>query len=332
MVPERHGRLASGARRIVGRAAALLTGLIALGCNMPEIGMIQVGKFPRPMIFTDTLQWTKEGSDHFNTVHDFHVARDSAYSGIGTLEGLYTLVPEDENALLMLTRGWTSVAFGFIDDEREAAMEGKDETLAEYHTQRGKAACNRARFFGERLIAKRADGFEKAQRNANTLDAWLAENFQDDDHAQELLWLGVSIVGQVNFDRDNPATVANLWMGVQILKHVIKLDENVENALAHSALGSYHSRTAMAELADSKAHFERAIQLQKGKLLLTKVSMAQTYYCMKGDKKAYTKLLEEVLSSGDPSPEQRISNAVAKRKARRYLANDLWQEECAFNI
>jgi hypothetical protein len=299
---------------------------------MREIGLIQVGKFPRPMIFHDTLQWTSQGSEHFNTIHDYHVARDSAYAGIGQLEGLYRLVPDDENALFMLTRGWTSVAFGFIDDDREIAMEAKDDTLVEYHARRGRAACKRARFYGEILISKRADGFDKAQRNANTLDAWLAENFESKDEAPELLWLGASIVGQVSFDRDNPATVAELWVGVQILKHVIKLDETVENALAHSALGSYHARTAMAELGESKAHFERALKLQGGRMLLTNVSMAQTYMCMKGEKAKYMATLEAVVNASDPSPEQRISNAVAKRKARRYLNNPIFQEECAFNL
>lgn len=316
---------------IGGCVLALSCGLSAAGCNMPEIGMIQVGKFPRPMIFNDALQWTNQGSDHFNTIHDFKVAEDAAYFGIGTLEGYYTLVPENEEGLLMLTRGWTSIAFGFIDDDREEAMEGKDETLTEYHTERARAACRRGRFYGERLIAKRASGFDKAQRNANTLDAWLAENFQDKKYAQELLWLGVSIVGQVNFDRDNPATVANLWVGVEILKQVIKLDETVENALAHSALGAYHARSTLAELDESKAHFERAIELQHGKLLMTQVSMAQTYYCMKGEKAKYMSTLKAVLAAGDTFPEQRISNAVAKRKARRYLTNKIWQEECGFD-
>jgi hypothetical protein len=64
---------------------------------------------------------------------------------------------------------------------------------------------------------------------------------------------------------------------------------------------------------------------------MTQVSMAQTYYCMKGDKAKYMSTLKGVLAAGDTFPEQRISNAVAKRKARRYLTNPIWQEECAFN-
>jgi hypothetical protein len=319
-------------RRSVGRALATISGLFMLGCGLPEIGMIQVGKFPRPLIYHDTLQWTRQGSDQFLTIHDFKVAEAASYSGLGTLEGLYSLVPEDENALFMLTRAWSAIAFGFIDDDREAALEAKDETLAEYHTQRARAACRRAGFFGEKLLAKHADGFQAAQRNANILDAWLEENFDDDTYSKELLWLGVSIVGQVNFDRDNPAAVANLWVGVEILKHVIKIDETVENGLAHSALGAYHARTAQAELNESKAHFDRAMQIHKGRLLTTQVQMAQTYYCMKGDKAKYESTLKAVMNAGDPFPEQRIPNAVAKRKARRYLTNKIWQEECGFNI
>lgn len=325
-------KIASARRKLKLFGLALACGLASLSCNMPEIGMIQVGRFPRPMLFNDVLEWTRHGADHFNTLQDYGVARDASYSGIGTLEGLYSLVPENEDALFMLTRAWAAVAFAFIDDDREQALEAKDDTLAEYHTQRGRAACHRARFFGEKLISKRADGFDKVQRNAHTLNAWLAENFSDKDEARELLWLGIAIVGQVNFDRENPETVANLWVGVEILQHVLKLDETVEHGMAHSVLGQYHARSAIAELNEAKAHFERAIQIQRGRMLLTKVSMAQSYYCMKGDQAKYMSTLREVLAAGDVFPEQRLANTVAKRKARRYLGNPLWQEECAFNL
>jgi len=326
--PELAGNSRKG-RPLRGLMLAAACGLIALGCEIP---MIQTGQFPRPMLFDDTLKWTRQGSAHFNTLHDFAVAREASYNGIGTLEGLYTLVPENEDALLMLNRGWVGLAFAFIDDDREEAIEKKDDTLAEYHTQRGRAACNRARFFGERLASQRADGFEAAQRNTYTLKAWLNKNYDDAEHAQELLWLGLSIVGQVTFNRDSPEAVSNLWIGVDILQHVLTLDETVENGLAHTALGSYHARTAMSELDESKAHFDRATQIHGGKMLTTRVSMAQTYYCMKRDKNAYMSTLKSVMEAKDPFPEQRLTNTMAKRKARRYLTNQIFQEECGFDL
>jgi hypothetical protein len=40
------------------------------------------------------------------------------------------------------------------------------------------------------------------------------------------------------------------------------------------------------------------------------------------DKPLYEKLLNEVLAAGDTDPQQRLENAIAKRKARRYLGHE----------
>ena len=274
-------------------AAALSLGVA--GCPPHEYVMIQTGIFPKPFIYHNTLQWTREGSASINTLHDYEIARGIAMSGLGQLEGLHHLVGEDKNGLHMLNRAWAGVAFGFMDDDREEALERKDEVMAEYHASRARAACKRARYYGEQLVREREDGYDAALKNAQTLQAWLIENYTDSDLAEELYWLGFSIVGTVSFDRENPAAVAELWVGVEILNHVVRLDETVERGMAHTVLGAYHARSAMAELDEAKKHFDRALQIQGGKVLNTQVSMAQTYYCMKRDKQSYTKTLEAVL-------------------------------------
>jgi hypothetical protein len=75
----------------------------------------------------------------------------------------------------------------------------------------------------------------------------------------------------------------------------------------------------MAELDQSLKHFTRAIELTQGKALLPKFALARTYYCMKGDKGSYEKTLREIVDAPDLLPEQRLQNAIAKRRSRRYL-------------
>jgi hypothetical protein len=309
-------------------AIGIAFGLV--GCPPHEYVMIQTGNFPSPFIYSDTLKYSREGSAQIQTFHDYETARNAAYAGIGQLEGLHYLVPDDENGLYLLNRSWVGIAFGFIDDDREAALEAKDDVMAEYHAARGRAACKRARYYGEQLVKQHADGFETATRNAETLKAWLVENYDDPEQADPLFWLGFSIVGTVTFDRENPAAVGELWVGVEILEHVLRLDETIERGMAHTVLGAYHARSAMAELDDAKKHLDRSIAIHGGKLLSTQVTLAQSYYCMKRDKTNYMKTLNAVVSSGDPLPEARLPNAVALRKARRYLHNKLFQEECGF--
>jgi len=115
-----------------------------------------------------------------------------------------------------------------------------------------------------------------------------------------------------------------------MVRRSVELDEKAVYATGHTILGAYHARTAMAELDESKKHFDRALELNGGKFLPTKLNYATRYHCAKGNKADYDRLLKEVLSSGDPLPEARLQNAIAKRRARRYLGNKIWQEECGF--
>jgi hypothetical protein len=55
---------------------------------------------------------------------------------------------------------------------------------------------------------------------------------------------------------------------------------------------------------------------------MTKVQFAAKYYCVKGDQATYERLLNEVLQAGDVLPEARLSNAIAKRRAKRYLSRE----------
>jgi hypothetical protein len=98
----------------------------------------------------------------------------------------------------------------------------------------------------------------------------------------------------------------------------------------HAILGAYHGRSPMAELPDAKKEFDLAIAVTGGKTMLPKLQLAAKYYCVKADKEAYVKALTEVVEAGDTMPEQRLSNAIAKRKAKRYLGKDRMQRTCGF--
>jgi tetratricopeptide (TPR) repeat protein len=321
------GLFETGSQRLFATLVAGAVSLGASGCAERYV-MIQTGIFPRPMLFEDALEWTREGADVVQTMHDFETAQEAAYGSMGMLEGLHKLVPDDENGLLLLTRSWAGIAFAFMDDEREDALDHKDEQLAAYHEARARQAFKRARFFGNELVDLHAKGFKEAQRNAATLKAWLAENYTDKDRADELLWLAFSIVGRVGFDLDNPETVSELWIGIELAEQSLRLNENLEYGTGHTMIGA--AQAGLQDYAGAKKHFDRALELSGGKVLTAQLTMAQRYYCPKRDKKMYFEMLNQVLAAADPLPEQRLSNTIAKRRARRYLGNKFWQEDCAF--
>lgn len=286
----------------------------------------------KAMLLKGQIKGTRDGSAAVNTLHDWEVARGVATAGIGQLEGFHKLAPDNTDALFMLTRGWAGLSFAFTEDDYEEAYEKGDDVMAEYHLLRARAGYARAKHYGIELLGHHAKGFEDAKRNQETLSKWLKENFTDKEQAEDLLWIGYAWVGHVSASKDVPETVGELYVGIEMVKRSSELDETLVYGTAHTVLGAYHARTAMAELDESKAHFEKAIALNGGKFLPTKLNFAQRYYCAKGEKAAYEKTLNEVLAAGDDLPEARLQNVIAKRRARRYLGNKVWQEECGFKL
>jgi len=305
-------------------ARGIAAAALAAGISMSTTGCL------KKVLMDGQIKGTLQGSAGVNTLHDFEVAKGIAFAGLGQMEGFHYLAPDNANALFLLTRSWTGVAFGFIEDEYEIAYEKGDDVMAEYHLARTRAAYARGRFYGIELLTHTADGFEKARKNADTMRAWLVENFDDPEEAETLLWVGYSWIGHVSASKDIPEIVGELYVGVEIVKRSVELDETVQHASGQTILASYHARTAMAELEESKKHFERALQLNGGKFLPTKLNYAQRYYCAVGDKANYERLLNEVLAAPDELPDARLPNTIAKRRARRYLGNKIWQEECGF--
>lgn len=284
----------------------------------------------KKVLIDGQVKGTRDGSDAVNTLHDFEVARAVARAGLGTLEGMYKLAPDNEDALFLLTRSWAGASFAFTEDDYEQAEEAKDDQLAAYHKARTRAGFERARFYGVQLLKKKAPGFDEATRNSDTMRAYMLKNFNHASEAPDLLWASYAWIGLVGIAKDDPEVVANLYVGVAIAERAVELDEKLEHGLGHILLGAYHARTAQSELDEAKQHFDRAMQINEGKFLSTQLQYAQRYYCAKSDKANYEKMLNEVLKAGDPIPEARLPNLIAKRRARRYLDNKIFQEDCGF--
>src|SRR5258707_5177940 len=112
-------------------------------------------------ILNGQIKGTRDGSVAIDPLSDFEVARTIAYGGLGQFEGMHELAPDNEDALFLLTKGWTATAFAFIEDDYEMAVDADDEARAEYHRARARAAYDRAIHYGVTLLEMRAKGFDK---------------------------------------------------------------------------------------------------------------------------------------------------------------------------
>jgi len=269
------------------------------------------------MILDGTIKSTRDASKSFDTLSDLEVAKLGAGSSLVQLEGMQTLAPDNEDALFLLTQSWTGYASAFIEDEWEQAYDRGDDDQEALHAKRALDAYERAVRFGTMLMEQRHPGFVAAQKNYDTLKAYLAPLKKDD--AENLLWLGLAWLSRGGVAGERADIVAELFVGVALLEKSVELDETLAYGTGLAALGAYHARAPDAELGQAKALFEKALALTGRKALTVQVMYAQNHACQSHDAQAYRALLDEVLAAGDVLPEQRLENTIARRKAERYL-------------
>ena len=294
--------------------------LVAVACSVFTTGCLE------KMGLNAFLGATRDGSHSLNTFQDFEIAREATAAGLGQLEGMHKLAPWNEDGLFMLARGWANNSYFFAEDSYEEAVAKGDAPAANYHLRRARAGFVRSLYFGQELLKRSDDGFDAATQDAGAMSAWLDDNFESDEDALRLLWVGFSWVEHAHVSKELKDVQARLFVGLEMLKRSLEIDENLEHGMAHTLLGAYGS-----DLAENEKHFKRALELNDGGFLPTKLSYATTFYCAKSDKAAYEKLLGEVLSATDAIPAARLPNTVAKRRARRYLGAPAFQKSCGFS-
>jgi hypothetical protein len=308
---------------------------------MAALGLGSTGCI-KQIILDGQIEGTRKASAAIESFSDYEVAQTAAYSGATQFEGMHYLAPDNNDALFMLTRTWTSLTFAFIEDQLEQAedTEGEGSALYAYQKARAVAGYDRALHYGLELLEKRSPGFQAAKKNDATMKAWL-DHFSDEQDVENLFWTGYAWMGRTNILKDEPAEVADLFIGVAMIERVKQLKPDYLFGSVHAILGAYHGRSPMAELdtcrdkpapgcSDAKTEFDAAIAQTKGAALLPKLQLAAKYFCTKGDKANYVKTLTEVVEAGDTMPEQRLTNAIAKRRAKRYLGKERMQRTCGF--
>lgn len=302
----------------------LLSPLLCVALGLASTGCI------KKMLLDGQIESTRKASTAVDTLSDYEVANSVAFAGLAQFEGMHYLAPENENALFLLTKGWAGATFGFIEDAMEQVEDAEGESpLFRYHQARARAGYERAIHYGLELLEMKNAGFAEAKRNDETMKAWLA-GFTDPEDAPNLFWTGYAWLAKTNVSKEEPAVVAELFIGVAMVEKSVALDPDYLYGTGTVALASYHARTAMAELDESKKMFDSVLQKTSGKLLMAKFQMATKYFCMKGDKASYEKLLKEIVDAGDVFPEQRLSNTIAKRRAKRWLGAVRMKSSCSF--
>jgi len=295
----------------------------AAALSLTNVGCI------KQMLTDGQIASTREASGVFDQMGDYELARGAAMAGLIQFEGMHKLSPSNEDALFSLTSAWVGYGFAFAEDDMEAAQDKGNDDYADYHKNRARMAYDRGVFYGLELLSHTDKGFEGAKKNVDGMKTWL-KNFSSKDDAANLFWTAYAWMARVNLEKDDPAMVADLYIGESMMERAVQLDPSFNHFSGIVALAAYHARDAMAEPKDGQKLFEDALVKTQRKDLMVQLTYAQTYACISSDRALYEKLLNEVLAAGDTDPDQRLENAIAKRKAKRYLGHDRMQA-CGFD-
>jgi hypothetical protein len=276
------------------QAVLLLNSLLVAGCSLQSIAI------------RSTMTIVDNGLEAVNEESDLPLAQQSIASNLKLLEGLLKSEPENEHLLLLASRGYSSYALGFVEDES---------------AERARVFYLRARDFGLRILWQHRPFEEVWDKDLASFQRAIAELTADDVPAA--FWTANGWGNYVRLSLTEPAAIADLPKVEALLKFVLQKDESYFYASSHLALGTIlASRPKLLGGDPEKAreHFERCIALNKGKFLMAQLYYASTFAVQTQNKELFTKLLQSIeKASIDILPEQRLPNAIAKEKAKKLM-------------
>jgi hypothetical protein len=226
-----------------------------------------------------------------------------------------SMIASDPNSSSLLQVGAKSYS-AYVAAMTECG--GSDDRIA--------AITGKARLYGTMLLARTlpiAPG-----DSPETLNKALQD--MSKSNVPELFWGAFAWVTWIQHQHGSPASIADSVKVEKIMLRLEELDETFQQGSIHLFFGGYYAAKPQmlgGRLDLSRMHFEKALMISEHTFLLAQTTYAQTYARLAMDKELHDKLLREVLDFPlEKAPESALSNQIAKRKAKKLLADDYFTE------
>ena len=278
--------------------------LLATGCSMKRVVVNQVGNA------------LASGGSTFTSDDDPDLVAAAIPFGLKTYESLLAESPKHTGLLLAAAEGFTEYSYAFVDSRID---ETKEESLDRANALRDRARklYLRANRYGMRGLEARHPGFGAAlEDNAET--ALQRAGKRD---VPLLYWTAASRGLAISLSKNSPEMIAYLPLVETIIRRVAQLDEGFGDGAVPEFLITFEAArtdiTAEEQQKLMRQHFERAIELSRGKRAGTYVSFAENA-CLPAQHAAeFKSMLEKALAlDPDADPDHRLATLVAQRRAR----------------
>lgn len=255
---------------------------------------------------------------------DYRIAGQGMPAQILQLEALYAVAPDNETLALLLASTYVGYAFGWLEVEMERASDAGRFDEADRLRERCRLLYTRARNVALAAMRRRDPGIDEAlQGKPSALRRYLRVHYDDpEDDVAPLFWTATAWGAILNVSDDMEA-VAALPSIVAMVEHSVTLDAAFEDAGGLVFLGGFHAQyPAQFGGSPEKAsqYFKRALKLTERRALLVHYNYARLYALTMHDEPLLRSLLDEVMDKRDRGSDVRLSNKIARVRARLLLS------------
>ena len=235
---------------------------------------------------------------------DLDFAEKAIPGNLTLLEALYRAKEKDDDHLaFLLTEGYTGYTLGFVED---------------VDVERAKVLYARARDYGLRSLKKNKQ-FAAAFDLDQAAFKKSLEQFSKKD-VPMIFWTANAWGNLINVSISDPSVLGDLPKVNAMMEFVLKNDEQYFYGSAHlyfAAILATTPKNLGGKPDSAKYHFEKCFEIGQNKFVLPHLYMAKSYCVQVQDRALFDRLITTIEEAPlDSLPEQRLVNAIAKRKAK----------------
>jgi hypothetical protein len=292
-----------------------------LGVGILAAGLLTLGACDTAKLAADsTAELFGRAAPGIEQHWDYELVGKSFPASIVQLEGLLRVVPDNEVIGLSLVAAYIGYGTGWLEDRVEVADIEDDWEEADHLRRRALVMYTRSWELSKHFLRNRDAGFDDALKGGvDSLQTWVDTVFVEKDDAAILLWAGASLGARINMGMEDMDTVADLPLAKVILNRSVELDPDFMFMIGKMTMGVLAASEFPPDMDSAKLILDDVLEKTERRNLMVQTSMARYYAVNIGDHKLFRELLQEVIDAGDVLPEARLSNAIARRRAARYL-------------
>ncbi|MBN2145547.1 MAG: hypothetical protein JW774_13110 [Candidatus Aureabacteria bacterium] len=242
----------------------------------------------------------------FLSEEDPILAREAAAGNVKLAEGLLLKDPKNPSLQILVSQSFFSYAFGYVEEE--------DEARASRLYLRGLKAGSGSIGGEAAFFEMNSDSFSKQSDRQISL------------YLENYFWSTLNFACWVNLNKSDLKALNNRSKIESVGKTIIKTNEAYYYGGGHLLLGLYNAiqpKTLGGNPERSKEHFEKCLQIHSRQFLIALYLYARYYAVAVQDRQLFQTLLKEIeVFDAALFPEQRLSNLIAKEKAKALLQKE----------